>query len=292
VAADRAAWSVDVLPPDARRRLAHHEAKVAAQSGRRVVELNDGFLVVDASGAESWRSWAGGLDWPADTDAFDRRLGELITLFGMHDRKPSIRVDAVADRPADLDRRLHRHGFRPADASLRMWLPADRLDTVVRFATPATGRPQSGPADSVDVALLAGPAVTDLDATDPSIDDAIAVMAAAFGVAPRRGAELRAGASGTTIGLVRAGGIAVAAGRSAYLDGAAYLSAIAVDPLWRRRGFGRIVTAALAVAAIRYGAAVVHLNVDPANTTAWKMYSSLGFLAASPATVRFVLDGR
>ena len=291
MAADPSAWSADVLAPDARRRLAYHEAEVAALAGREIVELDDGFLVVDASGSESWRSWAGGLRWPADAGEFDTRLGELITVFGAHGRRPSIRVDGAADQPADLDRRLHRHGFRPADASLRMWLPRDRFDTVARFAAQAHRRRLAGGTDEVAVALIGGPAAADLGPMDPALDDAIAVMAAAFGVAPRRGAELRAGiATGTTIGLVRAGDVAVAAGRSAFLDGAAYLSAIGVDPMWRRRGFGRIVTAALSVAAIRNGATVVHLNVDPANTNAWKMYVSLGFRAASPAVVRFVLE--
>ena len=294
LAAEASVWSVDNLAPDERRRLARHEAEAAVLSGRQVVELGDGFLVVDPAGTESWRSWAAGLDLPAGQSAFDRRLGELITVFGAHGRRPSIRVDLRADTPEDLDRRLTAHGFRASDASLRMWFPARRLEAVVSAADVRRGSARAaGQHSDVTLEFIGGRGDSDIDAADPRIEDAIDVMAAAFGVAPRRGAELRAGmSSGMTVGLARAGGIAVAAGRSALIGEAAYLSAIGVDPRWRRRGFGRLITAALSVAAIRGGAVVVHLNVDPANSTAWQMYQSLGLLAATPAVTRFVLRGR
>ena len=292
--ADASAWSVDNLGPDQRRRLVRHEADAAALAGRTVVELGDGFLIVDPAGPESWRSWAAGLRMPANGDAFDRRLAEVMTLFGAHTRRPSIRVDPIADAPPDLGRRLQDHGFRPSDASLRMWFPAGELDEIARAAdTRRASARASGSGDDVGLQLLGGPATPEIDPSDPAIEEATEVMGAAFGVAPRRGAELRAGVStGMMIGLVRAGGIAVAAGRAACVGDAAYLSAIGVDPRWRRRGFGQLITAALSVAAIRTGAQVVHLNVDPSNTNAWRMYQSLGFRAATPAVVRFVLRGR
>ncbi len=78
-------------------------------------------------------------------------------------------------------------------------------------------------------------------------------------------------------GSVRAGGRTVAIGRVAGAGEWAGLTAIEVDPAWRRRGFGAAVTAALAGLAAERGTHEVYLQVEMDNAAARSLYRRAGF---------------
>jgi N-acetylglutamate synthase len=76
---------------------------------------------------------------------------------------------------------------------------------------------------------------------------------------------------------VRSGGETVAIGRVAHAGDWAGLTAIEVDPRFRRQGLGSIVTRALAAAAARRGASSIYLQVTDGNAAARELYRRLGF---------------
>ena len=77
----------------------------------------------------------------------------------------------------------------------------------------------------------------------------------------------------------RAGDTTIAIGRVAAAGGWAGLTAIEVDPRWRRRGLGAAVSTALAGAARRHGANWLYLQVADGNHAAMALYARLGFTA-------------
>jgi N-acetylglutamate synthase len=77
----------------------------------------------------------------------------------------------------------------------------------------------------------------------------------------------------------RAANTTVAIGRVAAAGGWAGLTAIEVDPRWRRRGLGAAVSTALATAARRQGANWLYLQVVDGNDAAVALYAKLGFTA-------------
>ena len=75
----------------------------------------------------------------------------------------------------------------------------------------------------------------------------------------------------------RVGHATVAIGRVAVVGPWAGLTAIEVDPRWRRHGLGAAITTVLAVAARRQGADWLYLQVEDANDAAFGLYAKLGF---------------
>jgi ribosomal protein S18 acetylase RimI-like enzyme len=75
-------------------------------------------------------------------------------------------------------------------------------------------------------------------------------------------------------------GAVIAVGRVAVAGEWASLTAIEVDPAWRRRGLGGAITAALRHAAAARGARQVLLQVEADNTAALALYQRLGFTPA------------
>jgi N-acetylglutamate synthase len=78
-------------------------------------------------------------------------------------------------------------------------------------------------------------------------------------------------------GSVRADGQTIAIGRVAAAGTWAGLTAIEVDPGYRRRGLGRTVTGALAAAAAGRGLTGLYLQVEQGNAVARALYHQLGF---------------
>ena len=78
-------------------------------------------------------------------------------------------------------------------------------------------------------------------------------------------------------GAVQAGGRTVAIGRVAVSGEWAGLTAIEVDPAWRRRGLGAAITSALAALAAERGARGVYLQVAVDNEPARALYRRAGF---------------
>lgn len=78
-------------------------------------------------------------------------------------------------------------------------------------------------------------------------------------------------------GSVRSGGETVAIGRVAHAGDWAGLTAIEVEPRFRRTGLGTVVTRALAAAAAKRGASSIYLQVADGNAGAHALYRRLGF---------------
>jgi N-acetylglutamate synthase len=78
-------------------------------------------------------------------------------------------------------------------------------------------------------------------------------------------------------GSIRSGDETVAIGRVAHGGDWAGLTAIEVDPRFRRRGLGTVVTRALAAAAARRGASSIYLQATDDNAGARALYRGLGF---------------
>jgi len=78
---------------------------------------------------------------------------------------------------------------------------------------------------------------------------------------------------------IRRDGGTVAIGRVAVADGWGGLTAVEVDPGYRRAGLATAITAALAGAAAGLGAARLYLQVEEDNTAALALYARSGFTA-------------
>jgi len=78
-------------------------------------------------------------------------------------------------------------------------------------------------------------------------------------------------------GSVRSGGETVAIGRVAHAGDWAGLTAIEVEPRFRRTGLGTVVTRALAAAAAKRGASSIYLQVADGNAAGHALYRRLGF---------------
>jgi len=76
---------------------------------------------------------------------------------------------------------------------------------------------------------------------------------------------------------VRSGGETVAIGRVAHAGDWAGLTAIEVDPRFRRQGLATVVTCALAAAAAKRAARTIYLQVTDGNYGARALYRRLGF---------------
>jgi ribosomal protein S18 acetylase RimI-like enzyme len=76
---------------------------------------------------------------------------------------------------------------------------------------------------------------------------------------------------------VRSGGETVAIGRVAHAGDWAGLTAVEVDPRFRRQGLGIAVTRVLAATAAQHGASNIYLQVTDGNAGARALYRRLGF---------------
>jgi N-acetylglutamate synthase len=76
---------------------------------------------------------------------------------------------------------------------------------------------------------------------------------------------------------IRFGADPVAIARLSISEGWAGITAVEVDPGWRRTGLGRALTLALSAEAASRGAARVFLQVEAGNTAALRLYESCGF---------------
>jgi N-acetylglutamate synthase len=94
---------------------------------------------------------------------------------------------------------------------------------------------------------------------------------------PPISAQLLRSAPWQAFASVRYGGRTVAVGRVAVADRWAGLTAVAVDPDFRRRGLGQAITAGLVNAAVEYGVTGIYLQVEDGNLAARSLYQGLGF---------------
>jgi N-acetylglutamate synthase len=128
-----------------------------------------------------------------------------------------------------------------------------------------------------DVVSRAGapPAVVDIDAVP---DEAWLARYHYRGQAlPPVALQLLTSAPWQAFGSVRYDGQTIAIGRVAVSGDWAGLTAIEVDPAYRRKGLGVAVTAALASAATAHGARHLYLQVEDDNVAARVLYQRIGF---------------
>ena len=93
-------------------RLLRHEAAVHAFPGRTIRELGDSFLLHDPKDPEPFWNRLEGIRFPADVDAFDRRLAEVAILFAGVGRQPHLWLLPPHDTPGDVYERLVANGSK------------------------------------------------------------------------------------------------------------------------------------------------------------------------------------
>jgi hypothetical protein len=253
------------------RRLILHETRVHATPGRDVRDLGDAIMLHDPIDPEPFWNRLAAIRWPADPNAFDRRLTEILVLFASLGRQPHVWPSPLHDTPADLVERLSANGFRDTGAGCVMVL------TDPRPAHDLAARPLPPGVVIERLSEIRG------RTADEAATAIVEVLADAFDV----GAERRLGVTAETITslsrpifthyLARLDGRPVAVARRATFDGISYLSSIGTAGWVRGRGIGRLVTAAASIDAVAAGSEWTHLGVFADNRTAIRLYRDLGF---------------
>lgn len=257
-----------VIDPALGRRLATHETRVHAHGERVLRDLGDSILLHDPTDPEPFWNRLVAANWPSDPVRFDRRLDEVITLFGTLGRLPHIRTLAIGGQPADLADRLMRSGF----------------GLVGRDRAMALG--DSGPALALARTLGQRPELRVEhvgSGTTSRAMDAARILVEAFDVESDRIPGL---AAETLSAARRPGGAAllllehdrpVAAARRVTVDRATYLSSIGTIPTVRGHGYASLLTAVAITEALAEGTALVHLLVEAGMVRTERLYARLGF---------------
>lgn len=253
------------------RRLLLHEARVHSLPGREVRDLGDAILLIDPLDPEPFWNRAESVRWPADPDAFDRRLAELLVLFTSLVRQPHIWPSPLHDAPPDLVPRLEANGFRDVgggcvmiltDAAMAHERAASRLVPGLRLDRfhGLSGEPAKRAAADIVSVLL--------DAFSVDADRRSAIEA-------ETAASL--GHAAFTYYLASLDGNPAAVARCATFDGASYLSSIGTVSWARGRGLGRAVTAVASSDAVEAGSEWTYLGVFADNEAAQRVYRDVGF---------------
>ena len=254
--------------------------------GREVRELGDAVMLHDPVDREPFWNRVAGIAWPAETGAFDRRLAEMISLFGSLDRIPHVwplprlRRATGPDAQAPLAR-LRGRGCGHSDG----------IRSGVERTEPTTA---IGSAHGLRIERLhrtAGPAA------DEAARSIAVVLGEAFGVEPDRIAAIEQetlvllGRDEFHACLVRVDGEPAAAARRTTFAGASYLSSIGTRPQFRGLGLGRLVSAAVLRDAIDAGSRWTYLGVFEDNDVARRMYEGLGFVPIGGPAPDLLLRG-
>lgn len=258
------------IDPATMRALEWHETEAHAIPSREVRDLGDALLLHDPHDPDPFWNRLASVRWPEEPAAFDRRLTEAMAVFAVLGRRPHAWPSPVHGSPADLVARLEANGFRDVGGGHLMIL-------VDPAACPPLHAEEPGP--GVSITAIAGPR----DAGPRDLRDAGAVLAAAFGAAPGRAAELATDLGRTLadprvlVVLARVHGVAAAAAKATTFGGLTYLSSIGTLPGYRGRGLGALVTRhAVASAGVRE-ARTAYLGVFSGNEPALRLYGRLGF---------------
>jgi ribosomal protein S18 acetylase RimI-like enzyme len=254
------------------RWLAWHEAVSHGLIGREIRELGDAVMLYDPNDREPFWNRVAGIAWPDDPEAFDRRLLEVIALFGSLDRMPHIWPLPGYDQPLDLVARLLAAGFVDSGAGLMMAHDPGRTNGS------AVGEGARPDVTVERVHLVAGPAAT------RAARGIAVVLAEAFRVEPYRIRAIEEetlallGRDEFHAVLVRVDGEPAATARRTTFAGASYLSSIGTRPAFQGRGLGRVATEVALRDAVAGGSRWTYLGVFDENLVARRMYESLGFM--------------
>ena len=258
------------------RALERHETIAHSIPRREVRDLGDAYVLYDPNDPDPFWNRMVSLRWPADPEAFDRRLTEALALFALLGRTPHVWPSPAHSRPDDLVARLLANGFADAGTGHVMVLPDPASTPPVRPTELGAG-----------VTLLA--IGTADDARPGDLDDIGLVLAESFGAPPSRGPELAAdlrltlGDDRVVLTLARVDGEPAAVAKATTFDGFTYLSSIGTRTAFRGRGLAQLVTRH-ALAAASSGSRWAYLGVWSGNEPAIRVYERLGFasLGESP----------
>lgn len=281
------------LAPADVRTLERHETEAHAIGGREIIELSDAIALIDPATEDPFWNRMTSVRWPADPLAFDRRLGEAITLFATRARRPHIWPSVIGDEPADLVDRLLASGFEDTGRGIVMargvsaddrppGLDAGVVIEVIRSADAAA----LARAARVLAEAFSGHGETD-DAVDTRDTAEIEAAATAIGVDltsvvmdPR-----------VTFLLLSADGDPAAVAKVTGGSGLAYLSSIGTRPAHRGRGFAALVTRAALAEGARGGGSLAYLGVFEENLRAQRLYTRLGFAIVGRPVPDLLLAG-
>jgi GNAT superfamily N-acetyltransferase len=250
-----------------------HEACTHALVSREVRDLGDGYLLYDETDREPFWNRLGGVAWPRDPTAFDRRLTEMLALFAGLDRIPHVWPAPGFDEPPDLIDRLESFGFEDHGGGMLMAFDPGRAALRTEPLETAVGDP---------VTVERYHRVSG-EAAIAAVRDLADVLLASFNVEPERrvAVEMEALQGLTTDAyhaiVVRVGDRPAAVARRTTFAGASYLSSIGTEPAFRGLGLGALVTSLLVADSLASGSTWIHLGVFEENTVARRLYASLGF---------------
>ena len=260
------------------RRLFLHEARVHAMPNRDLRDLGNSLLLYDPVEPEPFWNRLEAIRWPAEPDAFDRRLTEALVLFASLARQPHIWPAPMHDEPVDLVERLVANGFQDVGAGCVMVLVDPEP---ARRGTRRTYGP------TVSLERLSGldgePAASAVAAIAPLLCEAFDVEAER-----RHGVEAETAASIANPAfmhyLVRVDGEPAAVARRATFAGASYLSSIGTARAARGQGLGELVTLTATADAQAAGSEWIYLGVFADNEAAIRLYRNVGFqMVGDPA---------
>lgn len=264
------------------RSLEIHPARAVAIPGRGWRDLGDAVLLFSASEKEPFFNRLTAVRWPEDRRAFDARLRDTNELFAALGRKPYVWVIPDLSTPRDLIARLAANGFVNQGGGYDMILVRE----------PEGAREVPLPTGAV-LERWNCPSAQDR----PGVTRALArVIGESFHIPESRHTNLTAEVELTLqqpsfhAYLLRIDGEPVATGERYSFDGASYLSSIGTRPAWRGRGFGSLITLALARDSVASGFDLVYLGVYADNTRAIRLYERLGFATLGSCSAEMLLE--
>ena len=264
------------------RSLEIHPARAVAIPGRGWRDLGDAVLLFSAKEKEPFFNRLTAVRWPDDARAFDARLGQALELFAALGRKPYMWAIPGLSTPRDLVARLAANGFVNQGGGYDMVLV----------------REPEGPREAP---LPRGAVLERWNC--PSAEDRPTlawglgrVISESFHIPASRHSNLVAEIALTLqqpsfhAYLLRIDGEPVATGERYTFDGASYLSSIGTRPAWRGRGFGSLITLALARDSMAGGFDLVYLAVYADNRRAIRLYERLGFATLGSCSAEMLLE--
>lgn len=267
------------------RRLLLHEARVHALPGREIRDLGDAILLHDPIDPEPFWNRVEGIRWPAEPDAFDARLTEILVLFTSLMRQPHVWPSPLHDAPGDLVARLEANGFRDVGGG-----------TLMALADPDLARRRAGIALDPGIRVDRFHGLVGVPASEAAAN-VVSVLLDAFEVDPDRRAVIEAetaasmGHAAFTYYLASLGGNPAAVARRATFDGASYLSSIGTATWARGRGLSRAVTATATLDAVQEGSAWTYLGVFNENGVAQRVYRDVGYVQVGDSRPDLLLIG-
>ncbi|HEX7496575.1 MAG TPA: GNAT family N-acetyltransferase [Candidatus Limnocylindrales bacterium] len=270
------------LSQETLRSLEIHSARAIAIPGRGWRDLGDAVLLFSARETEPFFNRLTAVRWPEDARAFDVRLRDTNELFAALGRKPYAWAIPDLSTPRDLIARLAANGFVNQGGGYDMILvrepegprgvPLPRGAVLERWNCPSA---EDRPGLALALARVIGESFHIPESRHSNLiaEIALTLQQPSFHAY-----------------LLRIDGEPVATGERYSFDGASYLSSIGTRPAWRGRGFGGLITLALARDSMASGSDLVYLGVYADNRRAIRLYEGLGFATLGSCSAEMLLE--